>query len=256
MTSVMYEQPINELIRTCLRIEFCCQQFNHALRQHHAAAHLHALKMIIEIADIIDRPDLKGKFAQEYQRQLDQLHTFTNSPNIDPEKLTCTIDQLVDLNEKLNQHSGKLSRKLSDNKFIQYARQHLYSTYSAYAFDSPALTCWQQSDSPQREQQLKNWLSQCSLAIQCCFFLLEMTRKSNPAKRCVAERGFFERSLDPQFNWQLIRVESPLSNQYYPEISVGRHRLCIRFIELNTENTNTTCQTLTDITFQLACCQT
>jgi cell division protein ZapD len=59
--------------------------------------------------------------------------------------------------------------------------------------------------------------------------LLQLTREGSKIQKRNAEQGFYQELLDPQTNLRLIRVAVPNSSLAYPEVSVGRHFLSIRF---------------------------
>ncbi len=82
--------------------------------------------------------------------------------------------------------------------------------------------------------------------------LLQLTRGSTNPETLVAEQGFYQRALDPKLAYHLMRVIVPLELRVYPEISVGKHRLMIRFLDLSIHDRGT--QRASDVEFQLTCC--
>ena len=80
-----------------------------------------------------------------------------------------------------------------------------------------------------------------------------MVRNSSDPISEKAETGFYQSPLDPSLSCQLIRVFLPTASRYYPEISGGKHRFTIRFMEESTTDFRPA-QSKNDINFELHCC--
>ena len=89
---VAFEQPLNERVRTFLRLETLFAQ--HA---HHAAddsewglrATLHSL---LDIMSVVSRSDLKVEIVKELSEQHDNLAQLAEKPGVDPQRLQSTLD--------------------------------------------------------------------------------------------------------------------------------------------------------------------
>ncbi len=68
-----------------------------------------------------------------------------------------------------------------------------------------------------------------------------------------ASNGFFQQNLDSGNNCQLIRVLLPAESPYFPEISGGKHRFTIRFLQRE-DTLSRPVQAKDDIEFDLHCC--
>jgi cell division protein ZapD len=65
--------------------------------------------------------------------------------------------------------------------------------------------------------------------------------------------GFYQQPVDPNAVCQLVRVILPSELSVFPEISGGKHRFTIRFLEQAT-TAGRPAQTDQDIQFELQCC--
>ena len=70
---ITYEQPLNEVIRVCLRLEQLFQQIDHALDDHSTISTRHLVTLIINALHLLDRPDLKAKLAKELSHHLTNI---------------------------------------------------------------------------------------------------------------------------------------------------------------------------------------
>ena len=65
---IYYEQPLNELVRTCLRLEYLSSLLDYYLETSKAGSAHAALATLLDILQILDRPDIKTKFIAEFHR--------------------------------------------------------------------------------------------------------------------------------------------------------------------------------------------
>src|SRR3990167_11453887 len=104
---IIYEQPLNEVIRVCLRLEQLFQQIDHQLPDTSELGTRNLITYIINILHLLDRPDLKAKLAKELSHHLTNLMRYNQSPNIDADKLHNLTAQLEELSRALIDSSGK-----------------------------------------------------------------------------------------------------------------------------------------------------
>ncbi|WP_280123488.1 cell division protein ZapD [Coxiella endosymbiont of Ornithodoros amblus] len=78
-TTITYEQPLNEPMRICLRLEHLFRQLHeHISEPALAASHL-AMLALLKALNVIDRPDLKTKLTQTLTQQIINAFTIKNT---------------------------------------------------------------------------------------------------------------------------------------------------------------------------------
>lgn len=249
---IIYEQPINEHIRACLRLEHLFNQMGYWLRGQSIWETRAALAALIEILNVLDRPDIKAKFVKELSRYSAALAKFADTPHIDVTKLTAIQHEIEHVSHQLHAMQGRIAQSLRDNDFLTSVRTHLINPGGGCSFDVPAFHCWLQTPLSERTAQLTFWLGQLKNIRLAVDLTLRLIRQSSAPELREAHEGFYQAPLDPQSPCQLIRVITPHGLGAYPEISVGRHGISIRFYTLNLAERPT--QTKEDIKFQLTCC--
>ena len=90
---ITYEYPLNERIRTLLRLEDLFARSSHFIRQQSPQDHHVALLMLFEIMEVASRADLKSDLLQELERQKQVLRAFRNNPDISEEALNQVLGQ-------------------------------------------------------------------------------------------------------------------------------------------------------------------
>ncbi len=57
----IFEYPVNECVRTCLKLESTIKQLEILNNQTHPNQHKNQILLLINIINILDRPDIKTK---------------------------------------------------------------------------------------------------------------------------------------------------------------------------------------------------
>jgi cell division protein ZapD len=250
--SIVYEQPVNELVRVCLRVEHLLSMIQQGLRGQHLYDTRSALSSLMDLLSLTDRPDLRGKFTKEFVRQQANLQRFVNQDHIDQTKLKHTLSEQNEIVQLLQSHNGKFASNLRENEFLMSIRQHSSMAGGALSFDTPAFFYWLQKPLQERHAEIIKWLNEFEDLFHVIAFMLRLVRNSGQPVLHTAHDGFFQTSLDSQMPCQLIRVSVPNTLHIFPEVSVGRHGVSIRFY----------CPTVKeraalygkDVPFRLSCC--
>lgn len=227
--AIIYEQPLNELIRVCLRVEHLFRQLDQQIADTSLSGTRNSITAIMSLLNLLDRPDLKAKLAKELQYYASHLTRLSLSPNIHQEKLDLLLHQLEELAHTFIESSGKIAQKLREIELLNNLRLHLVTPGGGCSFDIPVYHYWLQQPIKQRQQSLKLWITEFDSIRTAIDILLNLIRESAKTQEKMAEHGFYQELLDAQNNLRLIRVSVPHSVVAYPEISVGRHFLSIRY---------------------------
>ncbi len=226
---IIYEQPLNELIRVCLRLEQLFAQVDHFLPDTSILGTRSIIVTIINILQLLDRPDLKAKLAKELSHQIQLLMPLTHTPEIDQAKLDEILKQLSDFNRNLIDSSGKIGQSLREIELLNNLRLHLATPGGGCSFDIPIYHYWLQQPAEQRLETLNTWLSEFNVIRKANSLILQLVREESKIHQKTATNGFHQELLDPQTNLRLLRIAVPNNVAAFPEISLGRHFLSIRF---------------------------
>lgn len=251
--TIIYEQPLNEQIRLCLRLEHLFEQAHYYLPRTSSWDLRQTLNAILEILHIADRPDLKNKLGQALNQYASSLTQLEKLPDIDKQKLHNMLKQIDQLIDEIRINTQKTGQELRENEFLMAIQQRLYTPAGTCSFSLPAYHLWLHQDSAILKQQLSNWLDSFKQLRTIINLMLKLTRESSSFKNTKAIGGFYQSNLEPSIQHQMIRISIASENRLFPEISVGRHRLAIHFFTLDINGR--AAQTPNDIIFALACCK-
>lgn len=250
---IIYEQPLNERIRTFLRLEFLFSRVDIALTQTHDLANRDAIDGLLNILSVFERSDLKSEIIKELERLVSTLSALENTPGVDNQALDAVLSELDVLLDALHVSKSSIGQSLKDNDFLYVIRQRSSIAGGTCDFDLPAYHYWlEHTDSEERINQIKSWLDKFASARSAIDMSLKLVRSSTRFGEQHASAGFYQQSLDSSHPNQLIRVKVDKNSAYYPEISGGKHRFTVRFMKFDINQRAQ--QTTDDVSFSLSCC--
>ena len=250
---ITFEQPLNERIRTFMRVEDLYARCTYYINKDSAFDSHSALATLLELIGLASRGDLKRELMKEVKRQLSSLEQLHNIPNLDQSKLSSLIEGHKDLVTQLDNLPGQLLGHLKDNDFVNSIKQRASIPGGTCDFDLPAYHYWLTQPIIHRKDTIQTWLNPFEVVNSTVVHCLNLIRDSSEIEDCIAAHGFYQRNLDQNQPNQLIRVLVENKDKCYPEISAGKHRFSIRF--LNQDNPDQyPKQVKSDISFKISCC--
>lgn len=249
---VTYELPLNERIRTFMRLEHLFSQASYTLRGYSTWDSRATLSALVDILELLARSDFKTELLKELDSLHNSLSTLCDIPGVDLEQLTTILEQLTESLSSLHQAEGQLGLNLRNNEVISTLVQRNTVIGGTCKFDLPAYHFWLQQPAESRIKKIEDWYAELKLVNRPIALILGILRESaNPVQQC-AESGFYQQSLDSSIETKLIRVSINSQLPYFAELSGGKHRFTVRFLE--PRESGRPMQTNDNVNFQLNCC--
>jgi cell division protein ZapD len=252
MNIITYEQPLNERIRTFLRLEFLFQQASHGLQHQSPWDTRASVTNLIEILNVFGRTDLKTEVIKELERLTAILTRLETNPDVDSSKLNSIMDKIDLLVDRLHTFQGQVGQELKDSEFLTAIKQRSSIPGGTCDFDLPVYHFWLKHSAEERGAQMRHWLSAFDTFRAAIDLVLRLVRESSSTTQEIASTGFYQQSLDTATPYQLIRVSVPVDIPCFAEISGGKHRFTVRFMEM--KDFDRPFQTTRDVAFLLNCC--
>ncbi len=248
---ICYEQPLNERIRTLLRLEFLFDQaFAHSHRDSLWDSRA-AVNSLFDIAEVFTRTDLKNEILKEMERQASLLERLSENPHVDKKRLEQILNEMDILIDRLYSLKNQ-EMDIRTNDFLSSIKQRTNIAGGCCDFDLPAFHYWLSQPPAQRTLALQQWLTPFDAINQSVRLTLRLIRDSGQTTQELAEDGFFQKSLDASSGCQLVRVILAAEIPCFAEISGSKHRFAIRLLEPSLYDRPT--QVTETIPFQLTCC--
>lgn len=231
-TAVLFEHPLNEKMRTWLRIEFLLQQLAiHPTITTYADA-LHFFRNASDLLDLLERSEVRSELVKELDRQQRKLQFWIEVPGVDQQRI-------AELQQQLQQYSNtllsapRIGQYLREDRLISQVRQRLSIPGGCCNFDLPVLHLWLHLPQTHRDQQVKKWLSSLAVLRQPLQLVLDLIRHSVNFRKQTSFNGFYQ---DNSEDTDLLRLHLDISSQLYPQISGHKSRFAIRFLPLDNES--------------------
>ncbi len=227
---ILYEHPLNESIRTMLRLEHMFDRLGQLMARTTTIDHHYALATIFEIMDVASRADLKSDLLKDLERHKTQLAGYRGNPAISEAALDDVIARIDHAFADLNQYTGKAGNALTGNEWLMSIRSRISIPAGTCEFDLPAYYAWQQHDAGRRQADLAHWAGSLTPLAGALQVLLELLRESGAPHKVAASAGQYQQSLAPGRGYQLVRLEIDPELQLVPEISAHRLMVLVRLM--------------------------
>lgn len=252
MTILTFEQPLNELVRLNLRLEYLFQKLDQNIDCTDNWSRRASIEAIAQIIHVLDRPDIKSKYSKALQKQIDQLSPYLNQSGVDHDALNSTLNELKDLLNYFSLSNERVASSLRGNSFLSTLRQHLLYPGGEANFEVPAFDYWLHTSEAKQTQYLIEWSQQLKLVKQTINTMLKLLRNRTRTNYVSAIQGFHQEPLDKGSNTQLIKIKVNQNEHVYPIVSANKHRLIIRFYD--GDHLISQEQVQKDVQFELVCC--
>lgn len=249
---ILYEYPINERIRTYLRLQQLFNRLGQLMARTEALDHHFALTTLFEIIEVASRSELKSDVLKDLERQKQVYNGYRGNPAISEKALNGLIAQLDEQFEALNQVTGKIGQSLNDNDFLMALRSRAVIPGGTCEFDLPTYHAWQHQTVAARSQDLARWVAPFGPLAQAIQLLLQMLRESGSSQKVMATNGHLQQNLPQGRAFQLLRLKIDASLGITPEISCNRLLVVIRM--LRQQSDGKWVATTDDIPFEMTLC--
>lgn len=226
---ITYEYPLNERIRTLLRLEDLFGRSNRFIGLSDPQDHHVALLTLFEIMEVASRADLKSDLLQELERQKQVLRAFRNNPEISEEALNQVLSDMETASTSLFGMTGRIGQYLRENDWLMSIKQRTGIPGGACQFDLPSYHYWLHKPVEERSAQLSDWTSPLHPLRDGSAIILRILRESGKPGQLVAPQGTFQQMLGGK-TAQMLRVRLDPGLGCVPEISANKYVLNIRFL--------------------------
>ena len=225
---ITYEYPLNERIRTLLRLEDLFDKAALFSAAEGPESHHVALVTLFEVLEVAGRANLKFDLVQELERQRQILLSFRNNPEISEDALSGALYEIEQSSAALLSMQGKIGQYLRENDWLMSIKNRAAIPGGVCEFDLPSYHFWLHRDAAFRQRDLANWLAPMQPIRQGLTIVLRLLRASGRPENQVAGRGAYQLMLAGR-TAQMLRLRVNSDAPFIPEISANKYALNIRF---------------------------
>ncbi len=227
--SLVYEYPLNERVRTMLRLEDMYERVMLFMARDTSRDHEVAFARLFEILDAGSRSDMKSDLLQELERQRVLLESLRGNPGVAGTLLDEALAEVTSAATALHVTQGKFGQHLRDNEWLMAIRSRFNIPGGACEFDLPGYHHWLHQPTYVRQGHLQAWLAPMMPIHRALGTVLRFLRESGEDHEQLARRGTFQQ-MPMMRPAQMLRLTLDESLSCVPEISANKYALNIRFI--------------------------
>ena len=250
---VVFEQPLNERMRTFLRLDFLYSQALYHNEMGSEWGTRTAVTSLIDILAIITRSDVRSDALKELERQLTALGEFQSKPGVDTSRLKSLIGNVTRLRGELLNAGVANLQPLKESDFLNAIKHRSSIPGGTCEFDLPDYLFWLSQPDEVRARAFNQWLAVLRPLCDAVSELIWLTRQNGRTRQETALGGSFTITFERENPLQLLRIALPASMGLYPEVSGSHHRCNVRFLSWKGLSERPT-QGDGDIKFLLTCC--
>ncbi|MDD5383395.1 MAG: cell division protein ZapD [Gallionella sp.] len=227
-----YEFPLNEKVRTLLRLEDLFARMAHFIEYAQGMDHHAALITLFEILEVASRADLKSEMLQELERQKRNLSALHNNPAISEGALDTILAEIEGASSDILAMPGKTGQHLRENEWLMGIKQRAVMPGGTCEFDLPSYHYWQEQDADSRRENLQAWLVPFLPLRTGLEIILRLLRESGKVLHFTAHQGTFQQMQGGRVS-QMLRVSLSSDLACIPEVGANKYAINIRFIAAN-----------------------
>lgn len=246
VTTVLFEHPLNEKMRTWLRIEFLLQQLHRNKDVDSISPALIFFRTASDLLDVLERGEVRTDLLKELEHQQKKLSQWADVPGVDTSIIQDLRSELKEISTVLI-NAPRIGQALKEDRLISLIRQRLSIPGGCCSFDLPTLHIWLHLEQKKRDADIKKWLDTLEPLRRSLTKVLDLIRQSGVFRNQISLNGFFQDNAEGA---NLLRMHISLEDQLYPQVSGHKTRYAIRFLPLDSERG----QVPARLNFELACC--
>ena len=233
MEQGIYELPLNERLRTFMRIEFLYSRlkyFSSNLDDNWQTRTV--IHTLLEIYSILSRTDVRREVLADLDRYIMQMQRFQSAPDADNNMVNDVLEDLDSIKDQVVDIGTDYLLKLREDEFIA-SLLHRHTLPGGKAeFDMPKYKFFLESDKKNVVVQINRWIDVMRPICEGIDKLMWIIRESNEPIATVAVGGQYNHQIERRTQISLVRIITNDTN-VYPEISGGRHLIAVRFFNQN-----------------------
>ena len=233
MEQGIYELPLNERLRTFMRIEFLYSRlkyFSSNLDDNWQTRTV--IHTLLEIYSILSRTDVRREVLADLDRYIMQMQRFQSAPDADNNMVNDVLEDLDSIKDQVVDIGTDYLLKLREDEFIA-SLLHRHTLPGGKAeFDMPKYKFFLESDKKNVALQINSWIDVMRPICEGIDKLMWIIRESNEPIATVAVGGQYNHQIERRTQISLVRIITKEVN-VYPEISGGRHLIAVRFFNQN-----------------------
>ncbi|MEJ7138673.1 cell division protein ZapD [Amphibiibacter pelophylacis] len=251
---IIYEYPLNESVRTLLRLEHLFDRLSRCVVRDESVDHHLALITLFEVLEVVARAELKAELMRDLDRARSQFSAYRDQPGISQTALDDLLERLTQAFNGLNALPGKIGAGLQQNDFLTNLRSRIAVPGGTCEFDLPAYYRWQNHPPEVRRKDLRAWIGPLLPVARTVQLLLSIIRDTGAPQSVVAVKGQYQQNMPQGKSFTLIRIRVDDQWDIVPEITGHRLLMSVRWMQTEGTGVGKPRVSQQDYPFELTLC--
>jgi cell division protein ZapD len=247
----VFQQPLNEKIRLFMRLCYLMKRFNYHLEDPTPENCQAAVMVLLELYNLSSRLDVKNAALHVLDFQTQAVRQAEGTQGADEAKAARILAKLEEKSKQLYSFRGQLGQHLKTHSFLNILRQRSSIAGGVNGLDIPLFNYWLHTPSEKRVKDLHDWARPYEIAFEAIELLMELIYQGEETEQITADGGFYQTNLSHEREYQILSIELPNDSKVYPEISAGKQRFSVRFVDATALEEKGK-QVVIDVDFKLA----
>ncbi|MDR0588533.1 MAG: cell division protein ZapD [Burkholderiales bacterium] len=228
---IYYEHPLNERIRTLVRLEDVFARAQTFLARESLADHQIALQILFELIEVSSRGDLKSDLLQELERQKLSLMAYRDYEGVDLKRLDNLVTSIDHTIQQALAQTGKVGAMIPDYEWLSGIKQRMALPGGSCSFDLPQLHYWLNLPPETRQANLTEWFAPFRPIQDGIGIILRLLRGTGQTTAQIAHNGSFNLMQNGAKTAQLLCIVPEEGMPCVPEVSANKYAISVRFLE-------------------------
>jgi cell division protein ZapD len=220
---IIYQQSPQYLAKVCLYLENLFAFTQEAVANTHPIMHYDALKNIIKILRLIEKPELKSRFAKEFIRL---EHILVKTLKL---QSTDIWEKFIHLSNHLQNHANRFTCNLNNEPLLQSLKLRHGNQDQNFELPSSQIYYWLHQAPKIRQNMIKQWLVELQEVQTCLQVYLSILRRHTEFQAIDIQDNFLYQAFGQTPLAQLIMLKVPDELLVVPKIQVSSQAVSIHF---------------------------
>ncbi|GHE95071.1 cell division protein ZapD [Thalassotalea profundi] len=231
MQHVLYEHPLNERIRSYLKLEQMFAQARASVAADTNISYHIFFNALFSIIDTLERNDIRGDLIKDLEKLEQNLVIWSKSPEINNDALQENLRQVIELICQLKRKTPQWCQ-IKNDQFLMGLKQRYAIQGGSCSFDLPQLQFWLKQPVTIITNNMAEWLQLFTQIEQALSLILKFIRQRVLFESISTDSGFYQDSGEGLL---MLRIKVAHDAPYYPTVSGNKLRYSIRFMLANDE---------------------
>jgi len=227
----VYEHPLNEKTRLFMRLSYLIKRFNFHLENPTPESCQAAIVVLLELYNLSSRLDVKNAALHVLDVQTQAVRMAEGVEGIDTTRVARILEKLEEKSKRLYSFRGQLGQHLKTHNFLNILKQRASIAGGINDLDVPLFNHWMNQPEENRVVDLRAWARPYVIAYEAVELLMDLIYQGIQTSEEVAPGGFYQATLSHEVDYQIISIGLEDDVEIYPEISAGKQRFSIRFVD-------------------------